>query len=355
MRPLASIILLACALCPPGSAQSGLALIQPDAGVVFGVEWRRILDSPAGAQLAEQFKKNDLAKVPGFDGIQDALLRDVESLVVAAPASSLSQGAAMQSAGLIVVKGRFDMARLRSVFGASHAPAEMYRSVELMGAAKGASGASARNAVFGLLDAGTLLGGDRVQVRAAIDRARMGRVTQPHTGILAGIGELAANNDIWMVATIPPGATKDVPQPMGQMLANVKSTEIGMSFREGLTVHMNVRAKDEASATQVFQMIQGLIGMAALSQNQNPQAAEMLKKLQISSEGVQVKLALSIDQSELDKMVKEAQTARVAGPTPQRPAPANGIPPPEAPKPNTVRITGLDGGPVEVPISGAKK
>ena len=173
--------------------------------------------------------------------------------------------------------------------------------------------------------------------------------------MLAGVAELSANNDLWIVATIPPTAIKDVPQPMGQMLANVKSTEMGMSFREGLAVRMNVRAKDEASATQVFQMIQGLVGMAALSQSQNPQAADMLRKLQISPEGSQVKLALSLDQSELEKMIKEAQTARTAQAPRPAPAPASGIRPQEPPKPGTIRITGLDSGPVEVPLSGKTK
>jgi hypothetical protein len=355
MRQLASIVTFACALAGIAPAQSGLPLIQPDAGVVFGIEWRRMLDSAAGAKLVEQIKKNDLAKIPGFQGLQDALLHDVDSILIAAPASEIAKGSP-QASGLMVVKGRFEADRLRSMFTATGGRPETYRAVELFGSPQNAPGSAAgnKNSVFGVLDGTTLLAGDRAQVRAAVDRVKSGRLAQSHTGVLAGVADLAANNDIWMIAAIPPSATKDLQQPMGQMLANVRSTDFGMSFRDGLAVRMNVRAKDAPSATQVFQTIQGLIGMAALSQNQNPQATDMLRKINITSEGAQVKLALSLDQGELDKMIQEAQTARA---TPAaRPAPAtNGIRPPEPPKPGTVRITGLDSGPVELPLSTLKK
>jgi hypothetical protein len=162
-----------------------------------------------------------------------------------------------------------------------------------------------------------------------------------------------------MAFSLPPGAMKDAPPPMGQMLADVRSAEIGMSFQEGLAFRMNVRTKDDDSAKLVAQTLQGLVGMAALSQPQNPQALDTLKKLKIAPQGSQVGITLALDRSELDKMIKEAQTTRATpgGRTTvtTRPTVTSGPPPPpDRPGPKTIRIYGLDSGTVEVPLSKEK-
>jgi hypothetical protein len=93
--------------------------------------------------------------------------------------------------------------------------------------------------------------------------------------------------------------------------------------------------------------------MAAMSgSSENPQVAELLSKLRVAPEGSQVRIALTLSQSEFEKMIKDTQAVRMAG----RPAPAPVVAPrPEPAGPKTIRITGLDGGPVEVPYSGTKK
>jgi ribosomal protein L12E/L44/L45/RPP1/RPP2 len=99
----------------------------------------------------------------------------------------------------------------------------------------------------------------------------------------------------------------------------------------------------------VAQALQGLIAMGAMSQSQSPQAGEVLKKIRITPENSRVKLALSLDRSELDKMIKEAQSSAASAPK------KTAIAPVAAPKgPGTVRITGLDSGPVEVPLANNK-
>src|SRR5207247_6918128 len=92
MRQFLAVLCLTGALSALAPAESGLGLIQPDAGLVFGIEWRRIVDSPVGSLLTEQIKKANLPAVPGFDRLQDALLHDLDSVLVASSASGLSKG-----------------------------------------------------------------------------------------------------------------------------------------------------------------------------------------------------------------------------------------------------------------------
>src|SRR5262249_37216904 len=148
------------------------------------------------------------------------------------------------------------------------------------------------------LDDNTILAGERGEVRAAIDRVKTGRLAAARTAILRGASELASNNAIWMAIDIPASAIKEAPPAAAEMLAGVRGAELGISFDEGFGLQLNVRTKDDASATSAAQALQGLIAIGAMSQSQSPQAVDALKKLRITPEGSRVKMALALDRAE---------------------------------------------------------
>jgi ribosomal protein L12E/L44/L45/RPP1/RPP2 len=350
MRKFLAVVVLLSESGLLAHAQSGVQLIQPDAGFVLGLEWRKIVDSSVGASLTEQIKKTPLPAIPAAAALLDALLNDLDSVVLAASATELSKTAAAQPPALVILKGRFKP-ELRSQLKAMAKKSEMYRSVELLTAPEDtpAGGAPGTKNRIAFLDANTVVAGDIVEVHAAIDRAKTGRLTAARGGVLDGVTELASKNDLWIAFELPANALKEAPPAAVQMFSGVKSAELGMSFQEGFALQLNVRTKDNASATTVAQALQGLIAMGAMSQSQSPQAGEVLKKIRITPENSRVKLALSLDRSELEKMIKEAQSS--AASVPKKSAIA---PPAEPAGPRTVRITGLDSGPVEVPLATKK-
>src|ERR1700704_644200 len=91
MRKFAVIVCLAGAFILRANAESSLGLIQPDAGLVFGIEWRKIVESSVGEMLTEQLKKSELTKIPGFESVESALLHDLDSVLIASPASGMSK------------------------------------------------------------------------------------------------------------------------------------------------------------------------------------------------------------------------------------------------------------------------
>jgi len=349
MRKLAVTMLLAGAFCFEAPAQSGLPLVQPDAGFVLGVEWRRIVDSPAGVMFTdEMLKSGNLAG----KGLEKAFIHSLDSLIIASPASALAKSAT-QPPVLVVLKGHFETAQIRGLLGAEARTMEKYRSVELLSPPDGAAGTR-----IAVLDAGTILAGDRAQVCAAIDRIKSGRLTAARAGILEGIADLAAKNDLWMIVEVPASAAKDAPAPMAQMFSGVRSAELGVSLQQGLALRLNVLAKDNASAKTMTDALQGLIAMAAMSQDQASQPSlDFLRKMRIAPEGSRVKLELALDQSEFEKILKDAQNTRVAAGAPASPAASATTMAPQVQHagPKTIRISGLDGGPVEVPLAATQK
>src|SRR5215510_2470597 len=130
MRQFLAVLCLTGALSLSAPAQSSLGLIQPDAGLVFGIEWRKIVDSSIGGLLTDQLKSN-LPPVPGLETLKHTLLNDVDSVLVTASARALSKNASTPPF-LIVVKGRFNQDQLRSLIPANSISSEKYRGVELL-------------------------------------------------------------------------------------------------------------------------------------------------------------------------------------------------------------------------------
>lgn len=343
MRKIMAVAILLGSCSLPTYAQPGLGLIQPDAGFVFGIEWRKIVNSSVGALMTEQMTKGQLPPMPGAKELMDSLLHDLDSVVIAASASELNKTPGGTPPAIVILKGRFKP-ELRSLLQGIAKNAEKYGSVDLLKMPEDAPAAPNKNRIA-FLDATTVLAGDLAEVRRAIDRARAGRLTAGRGGILDGIADLSSANDLWMVFDLPPNALKEAPQMASQMFTGVKGAELGISLQDGLGVHLNVRTKDDAAAVSVAQALQGLIAMGAMSQSQSPQAGDVLRKIQVASENSRVKLALTLDKSELDKMIKEAQAGAKAAPKTK----AALAPAPEPAGPKTLRITGLDSGPIEVP------
>jgi hypothetical protein len=100
---------------------------------------------------------------------------------------------------------------------------EKYRGVELLMAAGAApapgSKAEPDQIRVAFLDANTILAGDRIELRMAIDRIKTGKLTASRGGILAGIGDLVAANDLWMVVEMPASALKDLLAVMAERSA----------------------------------------------------------------------------------------------------------------------------------------
>lgn len=352
-------MLVGAALCGLAGAQPGLELIQPDAGLVLGVEWKKILDSPLGATFHDEIQKATPIP-PQFERLQKFLRNNLDSIVIAASATALSKPES-QPPMLVVVKGRFEAAEIQELTKLMNPKIEPYHGVDVMSfsdvnfnsKAKTPGAKAATPLKVALLNDATLLLGDGSEVRAAIDRAKGGHLTAPRKGILAGADSLVSSNDIWMLLNIPASAWKEAP-PTAQMFAGIKAVEFGISFQQGFGMQLNLNGKDAASASSLAQAAQGLIAMAAMGKDQTPETAEVLRKIQINPEGSRVKMALNLDRAEVQKLIEAAKASRNASvansATPGRAA----TPAPEPPGPKKIRITGLESGPVEMPYKGSK-
>ncbi len=155
--------------------------------------------------------------------------------------------------------------------------------------------------------------------RRSIGLKRTGISAAVKGGILDGVADLRANNDfVDGLSRSPENALQEANPMAAQMFAGVNGAELGMSFEQGLGLLLNIRTTGPDAAARVAQALQGLLAMGAMSQSDDPQTADLIKKLQVKSEEARVTVVLALDKGDLDKIVNEKLKANAASQRPKQ-------------------------------------
>jgi len=117
-----------------------------------------------------------------------------------------------------------------------------------------------------------------------------------------------------------------------------------------MEVEIGMQTKTEEQAMQLASLFSGPLLAAMLPPTATPQgvqAMEMLRRLQVSSEGTRMRVSLSLTAEELDDQIRRAIERRLASvSTPQS---NEGSRP--KPTPGKIRILGLDEGVREIELT----
>jgi len=208
-------------------------------------------------------------------------------------------------------------------------------------------GAKATDASIAMLDTRTIVIGDEKSVTAAIDRH--GHGMPPASPILARAQELAATHDFWMIAS--DDLSKFQPANTGfssPMAGQIKGVEMGVAVRDGFQFEMSLATESSAMAEQLTQLISMQLTAA---QAKNPETAEVMRKLQVGTEGNRLRMSLSLTKEELEQNLRTMQATRMAAAVPPQSTGQTQAAPPKPKTPGKIRIYGLDEGVREIPLT----
>lgn len=325
-------------------------LAHPDAAALIGIDVRGIRESALGQSLGNQLKTAG-ASLPNMQGRGilpgREFLDDIDRVLISSPGSK-TPAAKAPAAKLLATKdnppflmiltGHFPAEHLRPFLkGEPH----VYDTVDVY------RPAPAGNTSIARLDESTLLLGDTASVRAAIDRRNLTPTTP--TPLLARAAAMAAVNDLWIIATVPPSAFQPSNMNLGPMASDISGLEFGMAFRDGFNLELNLATKTPEAAQQMARMLTAQLQLAMAGKVNNQQAAEMMRKMQISTDGSKVGIRIEASREEVERNIREMQKSPLFGAVPgMKPAPPS-------PAPGTIKVYGMEGGVREVPAESPKQ
>jgi hypothetical protein len=254
--------------------------VPPGTRTIIGIHLRTLIDSPLVQSVAADLFKNAgaqwSASMP-FTGMDP--LKDLDEMVIA----STMEGDHPPT--LVVCHGRFRVDELTK-------GAKTYRGVPIKELKSGEG--------IAVLDAGTLLGGDVKQIRAAIDRR------EQHAGHLDAVlsqraEQLSAKYAIWGAGALP----ADFKPPAGgpEVLKSLDRFDFGVGLNNGLQLAATLHARSAEDIQKLATTMQ-LIEMMAKAQ---PDASGT--KIETHVQNGSLRVAIDIPEEALKKAIAQQKTA----------------------------------------------
>jgi hypothetical protein len=265
----------------PGSAS---VVAYADVGAVMRSDLRRRVRSILGERMSEDGRR-EFAEATGID-----IEADIDR-VVACMDSNSQDGTS--GSGLVLARGRFDETRIEALMRERGGTVEEYRSRRLILSPESANMPGRLSLAF--VKSGLVAVGSAALVRRAVDLdAEGGESAATNDELMSQIRSLEGG-DAWAVgrfdalrsaAKLPDGVTDRLPA-----LTWVSARS---NINGGLRGFVQAEARDEEAATNLRDVVQGLLALAKLQTGSVPQIDGVLDSLQLSSAGTTVTLSFDL-------------------------------------------------------------
>ena len=257
------------------AGDSALDFLPSNSKVVFGLRVSAMVESAAfkdagtGAQkLSAEWLK--VVAITGFDP-----LHDIDEVLIGSSADS------EKAAALMVLRGRFDVARMG-------AGATRYHGVAMVGDGKGGK------SVLALLDAATAVAGDAAAVQAAIDRRGQG--TPMNASLPERVQRLRERFDLWGTGERPEGFV--LPTGKNEGLDSMDRFEFGVRMTQGFELSAEMHARSANDAEKLAASMEMLKAMMTMSSREQAGA-----KIEVQVKDGTIKVSLAISEEELKKEI----------------------------------------------------
>ncbi len=242
LRPLASfVLLLAPAVVSAQTDPALLRFIPPNPKALISVDWKTLKNTHIGALLREKYIDADPSSaMPGVE-----FLDDVDRFVVSSPGRAHPDETS-EPPMLAVVRGHFDMAKVRKTLADHGAKPQLFNSIQVYRP----QGKSSRDMAFVLIDAQTILVGDATSVFAGLERNT--NPTPADGGpALERAKELDSRYDVWAILSGMQSMASDRLMGLlagGGSQSESRSFEAGISLKNGLLADISLIFPSEPEA-----------------------------------------------------------------------------------------------------------
>ncbi len=221
--------------------------------------------------------------------------RDIDSVVAAMLTGA--EGADHDSRPLVVARGRFDQVRIEGLAREHGGAIEDYQGVRVV-----SHSGDGHTMALGFIESGAVAVGSVAAVRGAIDAKRSGRNVLSNTELMRLVGDLDSSN-AWVVGRFDAMAGKaGLPSELQSKVPALSWFSAAGHLNGGITGTFKAEAKDDEAATNLRDMLRGVMAMAKLQAGDKPAMRAMVDSLQLGGEGKTVAVAFSVPAEMFDAL-----------------------------------------------------
>ena len=287
---------------------SELSYVPADAAVVAFANVREVMDSELRQRL-----KQVLPREQGQKEFEQQTGIDIEhdiDYVVAAMSGTGTEGIGHNPNGLVVARGRFNTTQLESLAREHGGVVEEYKGKRLIKASAGKADETDASRIAGLskgdhsvmlafLEPGLVAIGSEAAIKGAIDAQLSAHSITSNNEMMELIADIDQGNNAWAVGRFDAIASQaKIPAEIASKLPAVKTFAVMTHIDGGVTGSLRAETRDDASADNLRQVVQGLLALGKMSND--PKATALLNSMQLAGKGKTVRLSFSVPSEVLD-------------------------------------------------------
>jgi hypothetical protein len=299
------------ALSASRSGPSELSYVPAESAVVAYANVREVMDSQLRQRLKlvlpQEHGQKEFQEQTGID-----IERDIDYVVAAASALGVEANGSPEPRGLVIARGRFNTTLLESLARQHGGVVEEYKGKRLIKTpARESTDATLQpdagivvknrhhSVALAFLEPGLVAIGQEAAIKSAIDAQLTAHSITSNNEMMELIADIDLGNNAWAVGRFDAiAAQAKLPADIASKLPAVKNFAVMTHIDGGITGSFRAETKDDASAENLRQVVQGLLALGRMTND--PKATALMNSLQLSGTGKTVKLSFAVPSEVLD-------------------------------------------------------
>jgi hypothetical protein len=275
---------------------SEFAYVPADATAVAYADVRHIMDSEFRQRLRAALPddkakaKDEFLAETGID-----IERDIDTVVAGITSE------AMNGRGpVILLRGRFDAARVEQAAVKHGATVEEYKGRRFLRAPEGEAG---EQPAIAFLEPGLVALGAIDRVKQSVDAAERGETITSNRELMKLITDVDRSSDAWVAGRLQnvPGH-QGWPDAVKDQLGAVQWFALSAGVDRALTARLRAEARDAKAAEDLRGVVNGAISMARMMAGKDAKLSGMLDSIQATGSGTQMEVSFTVPPDVIDMM-----------------------------------------------------
>lgn len=280
--------------------------VPANASVVGFADLRKLMDSDLrellrGLESESQFKNRLEFQERTSINIENDIDRVVAGLV---------PNGSDQAHGIIVLTGRFDVARLEALALENGGTASDYEGRRLIvlsreiGARAESDAEVTLELTMAFVEPGILALGSDVILRQVLDLPSDGDGVGGSEELMRLLSHIDAESTAWTIGRLDGrGVEGWIPDQMGSQILQMSAFAIGSQINGGISGTVMVETHDEAAGLNLHSLVQGFMALARMQSNSRPEVARLLDSFRLEAVGTNLTLFFDLSSDLLLQLI----------------------------------------------------
>ena len=278
-----------------GDRPDELSYVPANAAVVGFADVREVMSSELRQKLRAVMPPEDKGREEFKAQTGIDIETDIDHVV-----ACMVPGGESKNSGFVVLRGRFDTVKLEALAREHNAVVEDYKGIRVVRLPERENDAEQQahrhgRPALAFAAPGVIIVGEEAALKQAIDTHASGRSIVDNADVMKQISAIEGGANAWAVGRLDVlAAQAKLPEQVAAQVPAVSWFAVAGHVNGGMNGTVRAEARDEASAKNLRDVINGFLALARMQAGSKPQLQALVQSVTLSGSGNTVQLDFTV-------------------------------------------------------------